>query len=133
VELPFPGDLSPGTYYLVAIADSPDSNPEPDESNNRASCQISILNSIDLISRKVPFSVFPVPADDHITLLFEQGGPGVERLQITDILGQVVYTEITENDWPTSRTIDVSDWMNGYYLVSVYTGAALFHKLIVIR
>jgi hypothetical protein len=113
--------------------DSPSLNAELNESNNTGSCQISILNDIQTDFENIRFSVYPIPANNNLTLLFESNGIPVEQLVITDMLGQLIYSGNTDRNVPFKTTIDVSAWKKGCYQVSLYTKYKLYHKLIILQ
>ncbi len=133
VLIPFAEALVPGTYYLVALVDAPGLNNEPDETNNTGSCRISVLNGIPADSGTNLFSVYPVPATDHLTVSWESTGAVVERLIITNLLGQRVFSEATPGAGTLTKTIDVSGWVKGCYWVTLQTGKESIHRMVIIN
>lgn len=133
VDLSFNENILPGSYYLLAMADSPDINMEINETNNLGSCRISVLNAIENHTEHIHFSVFPVPADHTVTILYESDGIHLEKLLITDILGQMIYSDIPDQNLQFTKTINVTNWSKGCYNISLYTRFKLFHKLIIIH
>ncbi len=132
-RLTFSRYLLTGDYMIAASVDNPALNEESDKSNNAATCRISILNDVQTDPENFSFTVYPVPASNILTLMFESNGNPVEKLIINDILGQVVYSGSIGTNSPFKETIDVSDWKKGLYQISLLTGQKLYHKLIILQ
>jgi hypothetical protein len=47
--LTIPASVAPGSYYIGAIADATDTNPESDETNNTAAAPITLTSGVDLV------------------------------------------------------------------------------------
>ena len=129
----FSDNLNPGDYYFIAFLDGPDLNSETGNSNQIGICEIKLLSGIQTFAENMQFSVFPVPADNLLNLQFENTGNQVEQLVITDILGQIVYSDYPLKNQAFSKTINVSNWIKGSYNVTLYTKQRLFHKPIIIQ
>ena len=90
-------------------------------------------NDIQTDPENFSFSIFPVPATDKINLTFEGNGIALDKMVITDLLGQVVYSGSRTQTTPYKETIDVSTWKKGYYQVSIYSGTKQYQKLFILQ
>ncbi len=73
-------------------------------------------NSV-LIVEELEVSIFPNPADNNITIENESGE--ISRIDIVNTLGQQVYSQKYLNN--TRVSIDVAEWPQGIYLVTITT------------
>lgn len=96
------------------------------------SVDIKIKNvaSIKEVKNTVSFNAFPNPANDVINLTV-QGTAGDNSVKLVDVLGNIVL----EDRINASKKLDVSDFKNGVYILTVYSnnGSLLQTKRIVIR
>jgi len=80
-------------------------------------------------------NVYPNPAKNTITINFANADSKSYSVEITNVLGQLIYSESNLNDcsFPvTFKTIDVSGLENGTYLVSVKAGEKQYQKKVII-
>ena len=80
-------------------------------------------------------NVYPNPAKNNINISFVNTDAKNYTIEITNVLGQLVYTENNLNDcsFPvTFKNIDVSGLESGSYLVSVKANEKQFQKKIII-
>ena len=67
--------------------------------------------------------VYPDPAKDELFVLFKMQSINKAELQITDILGKVVYSNTVNNDQQNNIAVaDISSLSKGIYFVSLITG-----------
>ncbi len=77
----------------------------------------------------VAFNAYPNPADDVINLSV-QGTSGDNAVKLVDVLGNIVL----EERMGAAKKLDVSNFKNGVYILSVYSGGALLQtRRIVVR
>jgi hypothetical protein len=76
--------------------------------------------------------VYPNPASEKITIVFNSQLENPQSLTIRDYLGRLVY----ENNTLTSindQSIDVSKLAKGFYLISIETNKKTFTKKIILQ
>ena len=99
--------------------------------NQEDSIEIYINSSIDAslnnVNKTSTFSMFPNPSNDKISINVDNNEQG--NLKIVDIIGNVVF----EEEINSTSEINVSDFKNGIYFVSIETNGVLtqLEKLIV--
>ena len=76
---------------------------------------------MDELVEDMSLSTFPNPANNQLAVNVNLRNTGVVTLQITDLYGRTVYTE-TRNDEAFMKTIDVSNFAAGMYLVNIVAG-----------
>lgn len=80
-------------------------------------------------------SVYPNPAKNNVNLLFTNKDAKNYSVEITNVLGQLVYSEINVNDcaFPvTFKTIDISDLENGSYIITIKAEEKQYQTKIII-
>ena len=80
-------------------------------------------------------NVYPNPAKNNITVTFANADSKNYSVEITNVLGQLIYSENNLNDcaFPvTFKSIDVSGLESGSYLVTVKAGEKQYQKKIII-
>lgn len=75
----------------------------------------TILGIKDKKSEEISMSIYPNPASFMLNIS-AQGLDGNYDVRMTDVLGKVVYNETVVG---TSKKVDISDFKNGVYLVTV--------------
>lgn len=78
--------------------------------------------------------VFPNPAGESFTVLWQSASPQSATVRITDLLGQVVFDRNMENTASSARLdVNAAGWAKGVYLLQVKTGDAVKTQRVVIR
>lgn len=80
-------------------------------------------------------NIYPNPAKNNLNLVFTNASSKDYSIEISNILGQIVYSEYNLNDctFPaTFKSIDVADLESGSYLVSVKADQKQYQKKIII-
>lgn len=78
------------------------------------------------------FNLYPNPAGDNVAILLNATQPINGKLQIVNTLGQVVYADRLNFNSTYTKTIDVSSFASGLYMVSLQTGqGSVGRKLVV--
>ncbi len=84
----------------------------------------------DTKNEEISMSIYPNPVSSLLTIT-AQGLDGNFDVKMTDVLGKVVYNESVVG---TSKKVDVSDFKNGVYLVTVLEkGTAVQTRRLVIK
>ena len=83
--------------------------------------------SFDLNSN---FDVYPVPNHDGVLFIEAKNNMELTKLEILDVLGNVVYTSATKND--AKIKVNLADMPNGNYFVRMYSGKTVSTKKIVV-
>jgi len=84
--------------------------------------------SIKDVKPSVTFSAYPNPADDILTLSVQ--GSSENTVKLVDVLGNVVM----EDRITATKKIDVRDFRNGVYILTVYSNGALLQtRRVVVR
>ncbi len=88
-------------------------------------CKSPVSNMVDFISgvedeaENPELTVFPNPAVNYIVVAFKNNSLHQGKIQITDVLGNIVYESKIENDESTgSHTIDTNSFAPGMYFVT---------------
>jgi hypothetical protein len=76
------------------------------------------ISSINELSRQVDFNVYPNPTSGQTTISYNFPGFANIRLEITNTLGQVVYTESLPDNTAIKK-IDISALPAGLYAVAI--------------
>lgn len=86
------------------------------QSNIIDSIDVHVSSTVGIQEQEEPLgmSVYPNPANNYLTIS-TTGTDGSCNVQITDVLGKVVYSD----EIGVTKKLDVSDFKNGVYLVSV--------------
>jgi choice-of-anchor B domain-containing protein len=78
----------------------------------------TVSNPVGITSNEIPQAnlvVFPNPASKYISVHYK--ATDVSHIKITNILGEVVFEK--QFDGPINQTVDLSNFSNGSYIVSV--------------
>lgn len=90
----------------------------------------TVLGIKDTKNEEISMSIYPNPVSSLLTVT-AQGLDGNFDIKMTDVLGKVVYTESVVG---SSKKVDVSDFKNGVYLVTVLEkGTAVQTRRLVIK
>ena len=98
--------------------------------NKLDSVDLKIANfaSIKDVKPAVTFNAYPNPADDILTLSVQ--GSSENTVKLVDVLGNVVM----EDKLNTTKKIDVREFKNGVYILTVYSNGALLQtRRVVVR
>lgn len=98
--------------------------------NKLDSIDVKIGNfaSIKDVKPSVTFNAYPNPADDILTLSVQ--GSAENTVKLVDVLGNIVM----EDKISSSKKIDVRDFKNGVYILTVYSNGALLQtRRVVVR
>ena len=98
--------------------------------NKLDSMDLKIANfaSIKDVKPSVTFTAFPNPADDILNLTVQ--GSTENTVKLVDVLGNVVM----EDKMTSNKKIDVRDFKNGVYILTVYANGALLQtRRVVVR
>lgn len=114
--------LVPGTY-CVTITDA--------NACLNASCVTVLLNTAihSTQNKEQQLKLYPNPTKNHCLLVLKET-IGVKKVQVVNALGQSIYQAKFKT---TKYNIDVKDWTNGVYWVTLYseTGERWIEKLVV--
>jgi hypothetical protein len=88
--------------------------------------RVSSIKSYEQKVKKPSFTVYPNPADDHLTLSFseEQG----VKYQFTDVLGRVVKEDLIKSKATLINTLELPKGV--YTIVVLFEGRKVFQKVI---
>lgn len=89
-----------------------------DGSTKMDSVDVVVTTTLGIKDKKndeISMSVYPNPVSSLLTIS-AQGLDGTFDVKMTDVLGKVVYSESVTG---TSKKVDVSDFKNGVYLVTI--------------
>lgn len=78
-----------------------------------------ITSSIHENSLKNSFDLFPNPAYDYLQINFKIPLKKVFHIQVTDMLGKVVYQQYIDQLKTSSVRINTQSYSNGFYVVSI--------------
>ncbi|NNC86200.1 MAG: T9SS type A sorting domain-containing protein, partial [Bacteroidia bacterium] len=84
----------------------------------------AIYTGIDDVNTVYHLTAYPIPASDFVTLNWNQRSKDNLEMNITNQLGQVVYSEVLSkvNEGEQKHTIDTSSLQPGIYYVNVLSG-----------
>ncbi|MDD5569954.1 MAG: T9SS type A sorting domain-containing protein [Bacteroidales bacterium] len=109
--------LSKGTYCVV-ITDN-------------AGCQMIKCVTIDEmvgitdIAEKTELLIYPNPTNDKFYVKFENKNNSTIKLQITDLLGKIVFSETS--NFSSNKIIDLSKQPDGMYLLQIQTENKIYN------
>ena len=97
---------------------------------NTTIANLNAIPTCDIFSNSV--SVFPNPASKRITLSIDNSFNGNYKIEIINLVGQVVFTDVVEkNNFSVTKNIDLSSFTKGAYLLRYSNnGNVGFKKLI---
>jgi subtilase family serine protease len=130
--VPDPQDT--GTYYLIGFADPLDAVKELNEGNNKFARPFRVTDNsgIDEVSEMLRIKVFPNPAHDVIMVDLTGSMLNIRRIEIMNLLGQVVYSRATAEVESTFR-LSVSDLAAGIYELVLTTADGRVRKMVVVE
>lgn len=76
---------------------------------------------IDEVSNATRVLLYPNPTIDRLNIVLDAAKAGLHNVTVTDLTGKVVYNTSVNVDGLQNINIPVSNFANGYYLVSVET------------
>jgi hypothetical protein len=80
------------------------------------------------------FAIFPNPANENLNLKFTINKTQNIKMKLMKITGEVVYSEnLTNFDGDYQKTIDVSQYSKGIYILSLITEKGIVNKKIVVK
>jgi PKD repeat protein len=82
------------------------------------SINVSVLG-INEVSYNDEVAVYPNPATGSVNVSFNLPQEGNYVVELTNVLGQTVYTEKLQLNGPFTKTIDVSNFSKGIYMLSL--------------
>jgi hypothetical protein len=85
-------------------------------------------------NKEVNFSIYPVPANDHINVQFGENDTEKVSLNITDVTGRIIYSgEFNDVHLGLVHTINISDFAEGIYIMHAISEGISSTKKIVVR
>ena len=78
-----------------------------------------------------PIRLHPNPANEHITISFDQVQGSLQHYVLYDLQGQTVLRGVA--DMTSSFTIDISAVPEGYYLLALQTSSSRFVEKIIVQ
>jgi PKD repeat protein len=95
---------------------------------NKSDCSYTTCNNVDIgvsgvqnVTQKADWNIFPNPATGNITLVTNSSGGEKTSIEITNVLGEVVYAKIVSGN---KSLIDLSQLSTGAYFVHLRSGNA---------
>ncbi|MBK6347295.1 MAG: T9SS type A sorting domain-containing protein [Bacteroidales bacterium] len=83
---------------------------------------------------KTAFNIYPVPANDRISIQFGDNVKGTIRLTLTDVTGRVIYsTEYSDVRQGQVYSVNTSEFNEGIYLLNVISADSRNTRKIVVR
>jgi len=114
-------------YRRMVFASS--DNPNPNLHPKLEIC-FSIPNSVEESdNQKIDFNVYPNPAYDYVIVKFNNLGPGLASIDITDATGKLIAQKSASK---SELLIDVSNYSSGIYLITVYSDDFISTKKLII-
>lgn len=128
-----PYRLVAGTYYLIAVIDPDNSIAESDENNNVfvhpfVLSANSGINDLDIGNT---ISIYPNPAADVIHIDLREFPDAVDRIEIRNYLGQIVYSNFKVSSLSVVQ-VSTAGWPSGGYSVQVASGEKRIRKMILV-
>jgi len=80
------------------------------------------------------FSIFPNPADENVTIAFNNAGITKSTVEFVDAIGQVVSSAVLENAAGNyKQTFDVSNFAKGVYMIHVISNDKTSYQQLIIQ
>ncbi len=117
----WPDYLDPGTYTYRYYVGTP-SNPKMDSMDIEVT-----LTPLSIPEPTLTVGIQPNPANEYITINAE--GFSTADLQIVDVLGNIVLNTSLSG----SKTIDVAEFRNGIYFVTVSAAGTRVSRKVIVR
>ncbi len=76
---------------------------------------------VEDIATATRFVLYPNPAIDRLNVVLDAAQAGLHNITVTDLAGKVVYSTSANVNGLQNISVPVSNFANGYYLVSVET------------
>ena len=118
-----------GTRHLVqapAVLGPRTGNPPLLPNDNTTTAINTIENNMVVIT------CYPNPTTNDVAIQYYLSQPAKVRLSITNLLGQVVYTQSNETPGGVcNATLSMHDFAAGTYMVTLATGANVYTKMVV--
>lgn len=73
-----------------------------------------LINGVDEISIENSLSVYPVPAQNEVSISLNHPGANRMTMQISDVTGRIV-----QKPMPYNSKLDISEWNSGIYFVHI--------------
>ncbi|HXU28915.1 MAG TPA: T9SS type A sorting domain-containing protein [Bacteroidia bacterium] len=90
----------------------------------------ALANGISTFKTENIFNLYPNPSNGFVNIVLQEVTPSGFEIEVTNELGQLVYTESTSN--MLSTTLDLHD-KKGFYIVKVKSAAGISTKKIMIE
>jgi len=88
--------------------------------------------AVSKIEEEQAMRLYPVPANQFVTIDFEATPTDIQQLQVVNALGQTVYTQTSSLN-QTTQTIQTADWTSGMYWLLIHTDKAITRKSFMVR
>ncbi len=117
-------NIEPGDYFVHVLADSDEAISEEDETNNEKSASFNIAETSIILSSSLAESlkIYPNPVGDVLNI----DGGSASIFTLTDLSGKVLIEGILDG----SRSLDMSPYKSGLYLISITSGKEVIIKKI---
>lgn len=91
---------------------------------------VPTISSVESVNEKTEVNIFPNPSTGIINVNFDEA----TSITVENILGSLVYKENLQNNGVKSRSIDLTNFANGIYVVNVINGdKSSKHKVLMYR
>ncbi len=94
---------------------------------------VSIASSINEDSFVKSIEIYPNPTSDKVTIDLNNQKSESFNIKISNVLGQVVFSDIKDYSIHAKQTIDVSAFVKGVYLLEVKNKEESFFQKIVVQ
>lgn len=100
----------PGTYIIELIAYC-------GSTSDTITDTVVVMNNIGIneySTQSIEMKIYPNPASEEVTIEFHKPFTNETKLEITDITGKMIYSEVTQAEM---KKINTSGWSRGNYFV----------------
>ena len=127
-------ETQPGSYFLISYVDKGNTIIESNETNNIFISPLNVTSNTGITETpiKSSFSIYPNPAKDIVNVDLSNFNGTVDRIELLNLLGQVVYSKVS-NQVSDIVQISTAGFKSGVYVMLISSRERRFNKTVIIE